>query len=146
MDLWDAHNASEQEYIKDEHRIAGDFVKRQITDWQSALVHMISFTQAKSPAGATVQIALARDELDSMIGQLDEENQKVVSSYQDQIDRHLRSAMCGIRAPLGEEFKSVEAILDVYSSDSHCWLDEMEKWAKEGREYRESKPDRSPEG
>jgi hypothetical protein len=54
--------------------------------------------------------------------------------------------MRGVRAPLGEEFKSVEAILDVYSSDSHFWLDKMERWAAEGREYRESKPDRSPEG
>ena len=89
---------------------------------------------------------MACDELDLMIGQLDDENQKVVSSYRDQIDRHLRSAMCGIRAQLGAEFKSVEAILDLYSSDLHCWLHEIEKWAKEGREYRESEPDRSPQG
>jgi hypothetical protein len=54
--------------------------------------------------------------------------------------------MCGIRAQLGEEFKSVEAILDFYSSDSHFWLDKMERWAAEGLEHRESKPDRSPEG
>jgi hypothetical protein len=77
-----------------------------------------------------------------MIEQLDEENQKVVSSYQNQIDRLLRSAMRGVWAPLGEEFKSVEAIVNVYVSDAHCWLDEMEKWAKEGREYRKSEPDR----
>ena len=143
MELWDVDNASQQEYLKDEVRGSfGDFVGRQIAEWQSALAHIISFTQAESPAGAMVQIALARDELDSMIGQLDEENQKVVSAYQNQIDRLLRSAMRGVRAPLGEEeFKSVEAILNVYSSDSHCWFDEMEKWSKEGREYRESKPD-----
>ena len=103
-------------------------------------------TPRRTAPGAMVQMALALDELDSMTSQLDEENQKVVSSYQNQIDRLLRSAMRGVRAPLGEEFKSVEAIVNVYSSDSHCWLDEMEKWAKEGREYRKSEPDRSPPG
>jgi hypothetical protein len=79
MDLWDAYNSSEQEYrAEDGNKSAGDFVRRQIAEWQSALVRVISFTEANGAAGALVQIALALDELGSITAELDEENQKVI--------------------------------------------------------------------
>ena len=53
MDLWDADDASQREYGKDKAlQLVGDAVKEQIDDWRSALVSIISFTEAKSPAGA----------------------------------------------------------------------------------------------
>jgi hypothetical protein len=62
MDLWDAADASEREFNKDKALdLIGESVKEQIDDWQSALVSIISFTEAKSPAGALVQMALALD-------------------------------------------------------------------------------------
>jgi hypothetical protein len=138
---------SQRVYLKEEiHRPVGDLVKEQIVEWQSALVRIISFTEAKSPAGAMVQMALALDEMDSMIELLDEENQKLVGHHRNQIDRLIKSAMRGVRAPLGAEFESVEAIVNVYASGLYYWLDEMETWAKEGRAYRKSESDRSPQG
>jgi hypothetical protein len=89
---------SQRVYLKEEiHRPVGDLVKEQIVEWQSALVRIISFTEAKSPAGAMVQMALALDEMDSMIELLDEENQKLVGHHRNQIDRQ-RCVGCGRRS------------------------------------------------
>ena len=144
MDLWDADDASQREYGKDKAlQLVGDAVKEQIDDWRSALVSIISFTEAKSPAGAMVQMALALDEMDSMLELLGEEDRKLTDEHRYQIERLIKSAMRAVRAPLGAEFESVEAIVNVYSSGLY-WLDNMKTWAEEGRVYRKSESDRSP--
>src|ERR1019366_1234186 len=146
MDLWDAADASEREFNKDKALdLIGESVKEQIDDWQSALVSIISFTEAKSPAGALVQMALALDELDSMLELLGEEDRKLTDEHRYQIERLIKSEMRAVRGPLGSEFESVEAIVNVYSSGLY-WLDDMQTWAEEGRVYRKSESDRSPQG
>jgi hypothetical protein len=151
MDLWDAADASEREFNKDKALdLIGESVKEQIDDWQSALVSTISFTEAKSPAGALVQMALALDELDSLLSVVvvpAEERQvrELRDVDEHRIGRLVRSAMRAVQKSLGTEFESVRGIVKLYAGDNEeSWLDNMKTWAEEGRVYRKSESDRSP--
>jgi hypothetical protein len=66
-DLRDAHEGVENDKS---HRSTRDEIMGQMNSWRYGLAEIISFTQAKGLAGALVQMALAIDELETLVAQV----------------------------------------------------------------------------
>ena len=137
--LWNADDASQIEYSSEPAwERAGSDIQQQFGDWQQAVATIISYTHATSPAGALVQLALALDELDSMLsvdvcGAEERQVRQLRGVDEHRIERLIRSAMRAVQKSLGTEFESVRGILKIYASDNEeSWLDDVPKWAQEG--------------
>jgi hypothetical protein len=119
-------------------------IQQQFGDWQQAIATIISYTHATSPAGALVQLALALDELDSPLSVVvvpSEERQvrELRDVDEHRIERLIRSAIRAVQKSLGTEFESVRGIVQLYAGDNEeSWLDNVPKWAQEGRVARQS--------
>jgi hypothetical protein len=119
----------------------GRDIQQQFGDWQEAVATIISYSQATSPAGALVQLAL--DELDSLlsvdVGGAEERQVRQLRGVDElRVERLIRSAMRAVQKSLGTEFESVRGIVQIYASDSEeSWLDDVPKWAQEGRVARQ---------
>jgi hypothetical protein len=145
--LWNADDTSQIQHNdvdSPSQRINGIEIQQQLSDWQRAVATIISFTPATSPAGAVVQMALALDELDSMLGIVvcgDGERpvRKLPKVDEYRIERLIRSALRAVRKSVGPEFESVRGIVDIYASyNDENWLDDVPKWAEQGRVARQS--------
>jgi hypothetical protein len=143
--LWNADDASQIEYSSEPAwERAGSDIQQQFGDWQAAVATLISYTPATSLAGAAVQMAIALDALDSLLSMIvpaEEERQlrqlRDVDEYL--IERLIRSALRAVQKSLGTEFESVRGILKIYASDNdENWLDDVPKWAEQGRVARQS--------
>ena len=149
-DLWDADEGCEHAYLdKKPHKLScstGDEIMQQMNSWRSGLAKIVSFTQAKSLAGALVQMALAADELETFVSRVSDGG--TVPDGTRRIERLIGSAARAVRASLGAaEYQSVEPTLQTNGLRHIAggdWLDSMETWTKEGRSIRESrtKPER----
>ena len=143
--LWNADDASQIEYSSEPAwERAGSDIEQQFGDWQAAVATLISYTQATSPAGALVQLALALDELDSMLsvdvcGAEERQVRQLRGVDEHRIERLIRSAMRAVQKSLGTDFESVRGIVQLYASDNdENWLDDVPKWAEQGRVARQS--------
>src|ERR1019366_2513966 len=143
--LWNADDASQIEYSNEPAwERAGREIEQQFGDWQSAVATIISFTHATSPAGALVQLALALDELDSMLsvgvcGGEERQVRKLRGVDEYRIERLIRSALRAVQKSVGPEFESVRGIVNIYASyNDENWLDDVPKWAEQGRVARRS--------
>jgi hypothetical protein len=148
--LWNADDASQIQYNDGDlpsQRIKGTEIQQQFSNWQRAVATIISFTPATSLAGAVVQMALALDELDSMLsvvvcGDGERQVRKLPKVDEYRIERLIRSALRAVRKSVGPEFESVRGIVNIYASyNDENWLDEVPKWAEQGRVARESNGD-----
>jgi hypothetical protein len=148
FDLWNADDASQVEYYSSSEtalKQVGRDIQQQFGDWQEAVATIISYSQATSPAGALVQLALALalDELDSLlsvdVGGAEERQVRQLRGVDElRVERLIRSAMRAVQKSLGTEFESVRGIVQIYASDSEeSWLDDVPKWAQEGRVARQ---------
>jgi hypothetical protein len=111
--------------------------RAQLNEAQAALVSLISFTEAQSPTGALVQLAMALDAADDIEGRHretgDENNLDAL-----RIKRLVMSAMRAIRSTLPELDPDIGALLAIYgASGRRSWHLDAEKWAAEGRAERE---------
>jgi hypothetical protein len=139
--LWNADDASQLEYYSSNEtglKDPGREIQQQFGDWRQAVATIISYTSATTPAGALVQLALALDELDSLLSVdvCDAEERQVRQLRgvdEHRIERLIRSAMRAVQKSLGTEFESVRGIVQLYASDNEGdWLDNVPKWAQEG--------------
>ena len=146
FDLWNADDASQVQYHSSNETALKDTdreIQEQFGDWQQAVATIISYTHATSPAGALVQLALALDELDSLLsvvvcGTEERQVRQLRGVDEHRIERLIRSAMRAVQKSLGTEFESVRGILQIYASDNEeSWLDDVPKWAQEGRVARQ---------
>jgi hypothetical protein len=144
-DLWDADEGCENAYLdKKPHKLThstGEEIRNEIGSWRSGLVEILSFTQAKGLAGALVQMALAVDELETLVSRVSDGG--TVPDEACRIQRLVGSAARAVRTSLAAaEYQSVEATLEtnglrhIVGGD---WLDSMETWTKEGRAIREKR-------
>jgi hypothetical protein len=133
-DLWDAEESCNHDGIRD-----------QIDAWRSAVIEIISFTEAaKSLAGSLVQMALAMDDLDTMEDLQTQERGQELPEYMARIERLIESAMRAMQASLGAEFETVKPIIETYSGNrlaADSWLNSIETRATAFRES-QTKPDR----
>jgi hypothetical protein len=119
-------------------------IQQQFGDWQGAVATLISYTHATSPAGAMVQLALALDELDSLLSVVVCAEKRQVLRELSNVDEHrierlIRSAIRAVQKSLGTEFESVRGIVNLYAGDNEVdWLDNVQQWAQEGQARRKS--------
>jgi hypothetical protein len=144
FDLWNADDASQIEYYQEPAlKTVGSEIQQQFGDWQEAVATIISYSQATSPAGALVQLALALDELDSLlsvdVGGAEERQVRQLRGVDElRIERLIRSAIRAVQKSLGTEFESVRGIVQIYASDSEeSWLDSVPRWTEDGRVARQ---------
>jgi hypothetical protein len=137
-DLWNADGASEVEYHSG-NKALGDDIQQQVGEWQQAVAQTISFTQATSLAGALVQLAIALDELDSLLStNIDDTGARQVRQLsgvdEHRVDRLIRSAIRAVaKSP---EVAAVLPILEIYGGGDDRWIDNVQRWAKEGKRIR----------
>jgi hypothetical protein len=115
-------------------------IESQIAAWRTAVAELISFTQAKSAAGALVQMALALSELDTL-SELGEGES--ADEYNARIERLIRSAMHAVRVSLGAEYEAVRATVESYSGADVAdhWSNRIQTFAQAFRED-QTKPER----
>lgn len=112
--LWDAHSGAEVEKLAakadGENAIATNLRNRcdQITEWRDALELVGSYAVASSLPGATVQMAIAMNDLETLAGEL-EANVKDdavadLSGWVNRIRRMVRSATDVMITTLGDDY------------------------------------------
>ena len=145
--LWNADDASQIEYHDkgpSPHEV-GSEVQRRFGNWQRAVATIISFTPATTLAGAAVQMAIALDALDSLLSVVvcgaEERTVRELRGVDEyEIERLIRSALRAVQKSVGPEFESVRGIVKIYAGGGdENGLDNVPKWAAEGRAERESK-------
>ena len=145
--LWHADDTSQVLfYSSDEPQAMKDVgceIEQQFGDWQSAVATIISYTPATSLAGAVVQMALALDDLDSLMstnvcGGEERTVRQLRGVDEYRIERLIRSALRAVKKSVGPEFETVRGIVNLYASyNDENWLDDVPKWAQEGRVARQ---------
>ena len=145
LTIWDALDASEVEFRGREKdtdlKAKSEYAARLLGEWQVSVEMQIGFTQATSAAGALVQLARALDELDTLVGQLDNEKQAEIERYEDHTARLIRSAMIFIKqATPGTDLEPVRSILQIYPGPD-TWHEDVQRWAQQGRHDRQASSD-----
>jgi hypothetical protein len=141
LDLWDADDASQVEHHHSSNDVVGRDIQQQFGDWQEAVAKIISFTQATSLAGALVQMALAVDELDSLLNVVvcaeDRPLRQLSSVDEHRIVRLIRSAMRAVSKSPETDVETVRSFVKIYTGyDDRTWLDNVQQWAQEGQKER----------
>lgn len=142
--LWDAHTGAENEAFN--AKMAGEphlSLREQcdqIVKWRTSLENVASYAIATSMAGATIQMALAVSDLDSLEGTLeasigeglDDNIKGLVSSVQ----RMVKSALDVMVATMGDEYDLHRKIISTYAhvgEASQNWLNMIDNWADQAQ-------------
>ena len=131
LQAWDAMNGAEK-------RATGDSLYKEVStalfDLKENLGDAVSFRRAQSLAGAALQVALARSEVDTLINNMPEEQQEYHLRRIRHIERLLISATVMMSTMIDDP--DVRRAVEIYSSPQEPefgWLGEIETLAKQGR-------------
>jgi hypothetical protein len=142
LELWDAADGAEisrkNMESEAEKRDTAEILSH-FDDWRGAVETMVSYARATTTAGALVQLILALQEVDEVLGVVvDEGGDRQVEDLPGvdghRIERLLRSAIRAL-AP-SADCDSVRGLSEIYGGMRGTWLDDVPRWSREGEEAR----------